>query len=234
MSHHQNIELLERAARALGDLSEKFVFLGGTATVLLMTDPAAPRARASIDVDAIVRIQGHGDYHRLGKSLRQLGFAEDAREGAPVCRWRFDDLTLDVMPTDPEILGFGNRWYEHTLNTAEKVTLPSGRNIRLANAPCFLATKLEAFSNRGGGDYLASEDMEDVLAILDGRPELLDEIQASDTALIDYLANQMNRLLADRAFREAVPGHVDSESPSVGRSEIVFERMQAIAALPSR
>ncbi len=29
-----------------------------------------------------------------------------------MCRWHFDDVILDVMPTDEEILTFGNRWYK--------------------------------------------------------------------------------------------------------------------------
>jgi len=43
-------------------------------------------------------------------------------------------------------------------------------------APYFLATKLEAFDGRGKGDYLSSHDIEDIVAVLDGRPEILDEL----------------------------------------------------------
>ena len=62
---------------------------------------------------------------------------------------------LDVMPTDANVLGFGNRWYDVAVRTAESVQLPSGRSIRLIAPPVFLATKLEAFHGRGGGDFLA-------------------------------------------------------------------------------
>jgi len=231
MSHHPNIELLERVAETLGELADRFVFLGGSTTTLLLTDPAAAPARASLDVDAIVRIESLADYHRLGKLLRDKGFAEDTSDGAPICRWRSDNVVFDVMPTDEAILGFGNRWYEDAIETAGRYTLPSGRSIRLTTALYFLATKLEAFHGRGERDYLASEDMEDIISVLDGRPELVEEIAAGDMPVRQYLAGQMTQLLAIEDFRQALPGHIDSAGTSAGRSATVLKRMEAIAAL---
>jgi len=231
MNRHPNIELLEGVVGALGKLADRFVFLGGSTTILLLTDPAAPPSRASIDVDAIIRIGGLADYHRLGKALRGKGFAEDASANAPVCRWRVDDLVFDVMPTDETILGFGNRWYDHTIETAEIIALPSGQNIRLANAPCFLATKLEAFHGRGNKDYLASEDMEDIITVLDGRSELFDEIARCNPKLRHFLAERMAHLLTVDDFRQALPGHLEAIGAPEGRSRKVLERMQAIASV---
>lgn len=95
---------------------------------------------------------------------------------------------LDVMPTDEDVLGFGNRWYHMAVRTAESVQLPSGRSIRLISAPVFLATKLEAFHGRGGGDFLASHDLEDVAVVVDGRPELANEVATCEATLRSYLA----------------------------------------------
>lgn len=231
MSNHPNVELLEYVAEALEELADRFVFLGGSTTTLLLTDPAAPPARASIDVDAIVRADNLADYHRLGKALRKKGFAEDTSDGAPVCRWRTEKVVFDVMPTDETILGFGNRWYEPAIETAGSYELPSGRSIRLASAPYFLATKLEAFHGRGHGDYLASEDVEDIISVLDGRPELVDELGAADVSVRRYLAEEISHLLAIDGFRQALPGHLEATGVPPGRSATVLERMGAIAAL---
>ena len=54
--------------------------------------------------------------------------------------------------------------------------LASGKVIRMVSAPYFLITKLEAFNGRGNGDYLMSHDIEDIVAVLDGRPEIFDEM----------------------------------------------------------
>ncbi len=231
MTVHPNVRLLESTVEKLAELVDRFVFLGGSTTVLMVSDPASPPARVSIDIDAIVRLDSRAEYHRLGKLLREQGFMEDTSEGAPICRWRLDDLILDVMPTDESIIGFSNRWYDHTIATAQQYKLPSGGVIRLATAPCFLATKFEAFHSRGEVDYLASEDMEDIITVLDGRPEIVDEISCSAPELVAYLVDQLTQLLANVDFRQALPGHLEASGASVGRSEKVIQRIQQIVEL---
>jgi hypothetical protein len=49
-----NLEMLERIAEALGPLRRRVVLLGGCATGLLITDPAAAPVRPTRDVDVIV------------------------------------------------------------------------------------------------------------------------------------------------------------------------------------
>jgi len=43
------------------------------------------------------------------EKLKNAGFREDTREGAPMCRWVKEDTVLDVMPPDEKVLGFTNR-----------------------------------------------------------------------------------------------------------------------------
>jgi predicted nucleotidyltransferase len=69
------------------------------------------------------------------------------------------------------LLGFGSVWYREAFETATLQTLPSGKRIHMITGPYFLACKLAAFRSRGEGDYLMSHDMEDIVAVLDGRPE---------------------------------------------------------------
>ncbi len=145
MITNPNIQILEAASERLRTLTEEMVFVGGCATGLLLTDPAASPVRATIDVDVLVEVATLVEYHWLSEQLRQLGFVEDTSEDAPICRWKTYDVILDVMPTDPKILGFGNRWFTLAYEASEWTTLPSGKRIRLLPAPYFLATKLEAF-----------------------------------------------------------------------------------------
>ena len=162
-----NLEMIRHVAERLGDLRERVVFLGGATTTLLITDAAAPDVRATLDVDVIVEIGSGPDYYRLGESLREIGFKEDASEGAPLCRWLIDGIRVDIMPTDERILGFSNRWYVSALHHAIRTDIGGGMPIRLVTAPFFLATKLEAFYGRGQGDFLASHDLEDLISVLD-------------------------------------------------------------------
>ena len=94
-------------------------------------------------------------------------------------------LILDVMPTDERILGFSNRWYGPAIGAAQ--TIRVGRHdIRVVTTPYFLATKLEAFHGRGGHDYRASHDLEDIITVIDGRPELAAEVRTADADVRDY------------------------------------------------
>lgn len=130
MIENPNIHILEAAAVRLGTMTEKMVFVGGSATGLLLTDPAASPVRATLDVDVIVEVATLARYHWLSDQLRQLGFIEDTSEEAPICRWIADDLILDVMPTDLKILGFGNQWFTPAYEASAWTVLPSGKQIR--------------------------------------------------------------------------------------------------------
>ena len=225
-----NIEILEIAVGLLGPLLDKVVFLGGCATGLLLTDTAAPPIRATRDVDVITEVASMPDYYQLSDKLRERGFSEDQSGDALICRWQAKGILLDVMPTDPELLGWeANEWYQPALEAAEPMELPSGNRIRMVTAPYFLATKLLAFEGRGNADYLASHDIEDLIAVLDGRPEIVDEVLESQDALRTHLAEQFRHLLENERFIEAVPGHILDDGSSPARTPIVIQRIRAIA-----
>jgi hypothetical protein len=125
------------------------------------------RRSETYDVDVIAEIASYA-YTVFSERLRKLGFAEDSSEDAPLCRWQIQDMKLDVMALDEKILGFSNRWYQGALKESQPVALPSGVTIRAITSPYSLGTKIEAFFGRGKNDFLASHDLEDVMAVIDG------------------------------------------------------------------
>jgi hypothetical protein len=179
----------------------------------------------------IVEIVSLATYHRFGESLSKLGFRPDDEEGAPICRWRIGNVKVDVMPTDSEIIGFSNRWYPLAMETAKTVRLNEKIVIRLVDPPCFLATKLEAFSGRGHGDYQGSHDVEDIVALLDGRAEIVDEVRNAPPALRAYLAEAFKRLENDERFVESLSGHLPPDSAGQGRLPIVLERIHRLGMM---
>ena len=72
-----NLEILEAAVQLLGPLKDRLVFLGGCATGLLVTDPAALSIRVTRDVDTILEAGSLVEYHRFSEQLRMRGFQED-------------------------------------------------------------------------------------------------------------------------------------------------------------
>ena len=222
-----NFERLALAAQKLAPLLDRIAFVGGCVTGFLLTDPAAAEVRPTLDVDAIIAIASYAEFTHLENTLRGLGFRQFPVGGSPICRWKSDDLILDLMPTDSSILGFGNLWYGPTLENSEKINV-GGLEIRVVSAPYFIATKLEAFHGRGKGDFRMSHDREDMVTVVDGRSELVDEVRASQRDLQDYLRRQFRALLLNRDFLEALPGHLLPDAASQQRLHLVVGRMQKL------
>src|SRR5215469_6034785 len=193
MSKH-NLGLLIEAARFLKPLLSELVFVGGCTTALLITDKGAADVRATYDVDAIAKISSFAAYANFSERLRKCGFTEDTGEGAPICRWRQRKTILDVMPLDEKILGFSNRWYKPAMDSALLHELESGLRVRVVAAVYFCATKLEAFAGRGKGDYQSSHDLEDLIAVVDGRVELIKEIEDGPQDVRAYIASEIKKL----------------------------------------
>ncbi len=226
-----NLDLIQAAAERLRPLLSEVVFVGGCATGLLITDQAAAPVRGTNDVDVIAEIASYADYVVFSDRLRACGFDEDTSEGAPVYRWRCAGLVLDLMPLDERILGFSNRWYADALRTSREIALTKHLVIRLITAPYFLGTKLEAFRGCGRADYFASRDLEDLIAVVDGRASLASEIEAAPAALRAYVAQAVRELLSNPRFLDALPGYLLPDASSQARVGMLRDRLYAFSAL---
>jgi len=136
----------------------------------------------------------------------------------------WDDATVHVFS---HVVSYASALFEGTRCYA----LPGGPAIRLVTPACFLGTKLEAFEDRGRGDYLESHDLEDVLTVVDGRPEIVSEIMHADPDVRRYVRAVFARLLADEGFLNALPDLVMEGSPAT-RVPVVLQRLRSIAGIP--
>lgn len=227
-----SLDLLERGARALGALREEVVFLGGATLVLWIDDPAAPPPRPTKDVDVVVEVVTRPALHAFERRMRKVGFTED-RDSGVICRWRHRadrELILDAMPAEPSLVGFGGRWQREAVPHAISRQLPDGVTIRAVPAPYLVATKFEAFADRGAGDMLGSRDLDDIVALLDGRNRLVEEISAAPHAVRRFLAERCRMLLDDRDFQDVVFGLVRPDDTSRARVDsVILPRLRAIA-----
>lgn len=218
-----NREQLVKVAHALGGLANEVVFVGGATAGLLVTDPAAPAVRPTMDVDVVVEVASYFEYQaKIGPALHDAGFVECTDEGAPICAWKVDGIRVDVMPTDASVLGFTNPWYTGAIASATEHDL-DGITIRVVSAPYFLATKFAAFRDRGESDYAGSHDLEDILAVIDGRPNVVDEVVNADADVRALIVEEATELLANGEFLNVLPGHVDQ-----GRDRIVLDRLRGM------
>jgi hypothetical protein len=204
---HPNAQQVRRAAVALGDLVREVVFVGGQMVPFFITDRGLHRLRPTDDVDVVVACRTRHAYHEFAQRLQAVGFRVDQSPGAPVCRYRTTDgLVLDAMPLGGDILGFSNQWYPLVMDTAVSVDLTAGVVIRVAHPAALLATKWEAFLDRGFEDPFSSHDLEDLLMLIAGRPELAHELPSLSLDMRVFIADSVRMLMAAPWFDDVLEG----------------------------
>lgn len=204
MSHHINITRIKAVNNALGELRNKVVFVGG-ATVSLYADSPSQEIRPTEDIDVVVEIWARKDYFEIDEKLRKLGFANDQESGI-ICRYKVDGLVVDVMPTQSEILGFTNKWYQPGFEHSVSFNLSESK-IKIFSPPYFLASKLEAFNGRGNLDGRTSKDFEDIVFVLQNRSSIWAEIKDSNIDVYEYLKDTFSKLISNPNFEEWIDCH---------------------------
>lgn len=205
-SYEFNLKQLSIIAKALADLLPRVTFVGGCTTVLLVDEAAYSGVRQTDDVDVIVDVGTYLEYQHFSTALRERGFVEDI--SGPICRWLYGSngtkIKLDVMSADAKALGFTNRWYKDSLHRTFNHPLHDDLQIKVVDPVYFLATKFEAFLDRGKGDYF-SHDLEDVVFVLENRSDFIRELMDAPDDLKHYLSGQAKNLLNDE-FLNILPG----------------------------
>ena len=225
-----NIAAMRAVADRLDSLGLDYAFVGGSIVNLLLDNPALSPARPTDDVDVILETVTSQRYSDLEVKLRGLGFDHDMREKAPKCRWVLGDLTVDIMPTEGAFLGLNTAWFKEALATATVLEIAHTR-LKLISPVAFLATKHVAFADRGDDDYPASHDLEDFLTVIDGRENIVAEVNEAPAELRGYVIQSIRFLVATAAFDEALPGHLPPDRASQQRLPNLRRKLHAIAAL---
>jgi hypothetical protein len=151
---NQQIFMLETVARVLSQVRTTIVFTGGATIFLYLDEVAAPDIRPTDDVDCVVEITSRAEYYQLSELLKTIGLQESTQSGAPLGRWQYEGISIDVMPWDESVLGFSNRWYRSGIANSIRYQLPSDRQILNFSTPYLLASKIEAFTGRGGVTFI--------------------------------------------------------------------------------
>jgi predicted nucleotidyltransferase len=223
-----NIQQVEIVACALGELAQEVVFVGGCVVALLVDEAAQSDTRATEDVDVVIEVTGHASYYEFAKKLKRRNFSEGGVDNPVICRWVATmggaRIVVDVMPTDPAILGFSNEWYIPAYREANNVRLPNDMQIKLVTPLLFLATKFTAWHSRANGD-IYHKDMEDIVYVLEHRSRISVEFTSeTNQHLRDFLRDEAQALLTNSSFLNALPGMV-----STGSELAVVRTLQIIA-----
>jgi predicted nucleotidyltransferase len=196
-SSQANIARIRAVNHALGDLAASVVYIGGAVVSLYSSRPAYD-IRPTDDVDVLLEVASYDAYMKIDDTLRKKGFENDVESGV-ICRYRINGIIVDVMPIDEKVLGFTNSWYETGFAGSQQVEIDPGLTIYLFQPIHFLASKIEAFHSRGGGDGRMSTDFDDIVYLLNNREQICDEINASPEKERSYIQQQF-RIWADSPY----------------------------------
>jgi hypothetical protein len=224
-----SVGMLMAVARILNHLAQPVVYTGG-ATIFLYLDAVSARdMRPTDDVDCVVEVTSQREYYRLSVMLRDLGLSEDNSPGAPLCRWLCEGIKLDVMPVDPQVLGFGNRWYKRGVADALDFILPNGIEIKIFTLADLLASKIEAFGSRGRNQFYFSKDFEDIITLFNGCPNLIAEIAASEIEVKTFITAWVNT--ERRNLDTMAPAFLSNADRLAGRDRLLLETIAKIGEI---
>lgn len=224
------VEEMRIVAKHLQPLEVPFAFVGGAVMCLLVDHPELTQFRPTKDVDVVVEVATYGKFAALEERLRQTGFKHDTSEGAPICRWIVGGCRVDIMSQDSTVHGMNTKWFPEVLNFAQKINLGDGCTAMVVTPPLFLATKLEAFKDRGKGDFYMSHDLEDIVTLVDGCANIVEEVAGLQANIREFIACEFAAILKHPDFSETLPGHLPAIEGAKERVQLVMQRFQAIAA----
>ena len=93
----------------------------------------------------------------------------------------------------------------------------SSVSVRFISPLYFVATKIEAFGDRGKGDFFASHDMEDIVAVLTASSSVRTQIASSRSQVCGYIRAQLLAFRDDESFRDAALGHLAGDERAYDR-----------------
>jgi hypothetical protein len=192
-------------AQALKDLKDQMVFVGGAVVCLYADDPAADEIRPTADIDMTLNVVNLSNWSSLQEKLAFLGFHPDPF-GHAICRYKFKDIPIDIMPAEDGPLGPANKWYKLGFDNLWTVKAKE-EEIKILPAPCYLATKFEAFNSRGK-DYRTSHDFEDIIYIIDNRTSIVEEVENTIPEIKNYLQSQLLKLENNPNYDEILSAHI--------------------------
>jgi hypothetical protein len=223
MSHHTNVVRIKGIYNALGMLKDTVAFVGGATVSLYADNPDQLEVRPTDDIDVLVEIGTYGDYIKIQDKLFELGFELD-KESKVTCRFKYQGITVDVMPTDENVLGFSNQWYKEGFENIIPCMIDEYTKVNIFTAAYFIASKLEAFKGRGKNDGRTSHDFEDIVFVLDNRKQIWDEMSGSTPELYQYLKNEWQSILNNQHHQEWISVHLEYETATT-RSRFIIQSM---------
>lgn len=219
-----NLGVVSKIARALGELNERVVYVGGAVVSLYINDPAADEIRPTKDVDITLEILSPSELENLREQLLEKGLKQSA-EDTVICRFRYEDVKVDVMSTTQIGWAPSNPWFGPGFKNSVKTNI-EGQQINILPLAYFLATKFTAYHGRSQ-DPRTSHDFEDIIYIIDNRTDFVEQMQNAPDDVRNYLKQEFTDLLNNSVMMEAVSANLFYETRKE-RQEIFEQKIKEV------
>jgi len=220
-----NRAVIRKIAVALGALNEQVVYVGGAVVSLYINDPSADDVRPTKDIDISLSVASLGELEALREELISKGFTQSPEDNV-ICRFRYEDVKVDVMGTHAVGWAPANPWFAPGFDHKETIEVEN-QPIQILPLAYFLASKFTAFNARGAKDPRTSHDFEDIIYILDNRLDLVEKITASPEDARKYLIQEFSKVLKDGQKQEAILGNLFIEGREL-RFQIILDKLKLI------
>lgn len=222
-----NKAIIRKIAIGLGELNEKVIYVGGATVSLYINDPGADDVRPTKDIDITIKVASILELENIRELLDKKGFKQSADLDV-ICRFKYDDILVDVMATKPIAWAPANRWFEKGFENLQKIDIDN-MTIQIMPLSFFLASKFTAFEDRGG-DPRFSHDFEDITYILDNRMDW-DEILLAekDDDVKSFLFARLKLIKDSDKFQEAIIGNLYYDT-SEERFQRIIQKIERVLA----
>ena len=224
-----NRAVIRKIALALGPMNEQVVYVGGATVSLYINDPAADDVRPTKDVDISLAIASLGELEAIREELARKGFRQTPEDDV-ICRFRYEDIKVDVMSTKAVGWAPANPWFAPGFAQKETVTIED-QKIHILPLPYFLASKFTAFNDRGAKDPRTSHDFEDIVYVLDNCTDIVEQLIQLPEDVRPYLKEQLQNILEDRVIQEAILGSLSYETREERNKRIMDSIKQIVNEL---
>lgn len=199
-------EIIKKVATALDEINDRVVYVGGAIASFYANDPIADTFRPTMDIDFVLEITSASELEQLRQDLNKKGFKNTAKNKI-ACRFSFEDVFVDVLATKDISWATGNQWFEKGFNFAIPLQIDQIQ-IRILPVVYFLASKFDAFNDRGIKQVRFSKDFEDIVFILNYCSYFKNEFLNSQNDVVSYLKKQFKIILDSDSLQEVLLGHI--------------------------
>jgi hypothetical protein len=219
-----NLSVVEKVAKALGEINDEVIYVGGAIIVLYATEDGADQPRPTIDIDITVQINTYSQMDEMRERLANKKIFPATGETL-IYRYTYEGVFIDFIPIKATPLGPTNKWFRLGFKRTYPVTIGDTR-IRILPVSLFLATKWEAYMNRGD-DPRMSHDFEDIIYVLDNNLNLVEDVSHADKEVRDFLKQMSIEIQSYSSMNEIIECHLNSMTAEE-RSKRIIEKLESI------